>query len=88
MGAAEVQRSQEGRNLEGMSSVIVVHPPLPGGGRHVTAHGEPLGTAYGLTDLIEYLGRAGLDVATVDLYDESVIEWQGGNHLVWGREAD
>lgn len=71
-----------------MSAVIVVHPPAPAGGRRVTAHGELLGTAYGLTDLIEYLGLAGLDVATVDLYDDSVIEWQGGNHLVWGRRAE
>ncbi|MBO8190822.1 hypothetical protein ITI46_03785 [Streptomyces oryzae] len=71
-----------------MSALVVVHPPAPGGGRRVTARGETLGTAYGLTDLIEYLARAGLDVATVDLYDDAVIEWQGGNHLVWGREAD
>ncbi|MGP3988102.1 hypothetical protein [Streptomyces sp. 3N207] len=71
-----------------MSALVVVHPPSPGGGRRVTARGETLGTAYGLTDLIEYLARAGLDIATVDLYDESVIEWQGGNHLVWGPEAE
>ncbi|MBO8198185.1 hypothetical protein ACH4RA_16340 [Streptomyces smyrnaeus] len=71
-----------------MSALVVVHPPAPGGGRRVTAHGETLGTAYGLTDLIEYLAGAGLDIATVDLYDDAVIEWQGGNHLVWGREAE
>ncbi len=54
----------------------------------MSARGETLGTAYGLTDLIEYLRRAGLDVATVDLYDDAIIEWQGGNHLVWGREPE
>ncbi|WP_369200878.1 hypothetical protein [Streptomyces sp. PU-14G] len=71
-----------------MSAVLVVHPPSPAGGRQVSARGETLGTAYGLTDLIEYLRRAGLDVATVDLYDDAIIEWQGGNHLVWGREPE
>ncbi|NSC20991.1 hypothetical protein FM076_07110 [Streptomyces albus subsp. chlorinus] len=71
-----------------MSSLIVVHPPSPEGGRRVTSHGETLGTAYGLTDLIEYLGRTGLDVATIDLYDDAIIDWRGGNHLVWGREAE
>ncbi|MFE9392370.1 hypothetical protein [Streptomyces sp. NPDC006784] len=71
-----------------MSAFVVVHPPAPGGGRRVSVHGETLGTAYGLTDLIEYLARAGLDIATVDLYDESVIEWQGGNHLIWERAAE
>jgi hypothetical protein len=71
-----------------MSALVVVHPPAPDGGRRVTAHGETLGTAYGPTDLIEYLARTGLDIATVDLYDDEVFEWQGGNHLVWGREVE
>ncbi|GEB51781.1 hypothetical protein SCA03_43320 [Streptomyces cacaoi] len=53
----------------------------------MSAHGETLGTAYGLTDLIEFLSRAGIDVATVDLDDDSVIEWQGGTREVWAREA-
>ncbi|MGW5021870.1 MULTISPECIES: hypothetical protein [Streptomyces] len=70
-----------------MSAPIVVHPPYPAGGRRVSAHGETLGTAYGLTDLIEFLSRAGIDVATVDLDDDSVIEWQGGTREVWAREA-
>ena len=68
--------------------IVVVHPPAPEGGRHVTAHGESLGTAYGLTDLIEFLRRAGLDIATVDLYDDEVIDWRGGNHAIWGHEAE
>ena len=71
-----------------MTPVIVVHPPAPTGGRRVSAHGETLGTAYGLVDLIEYLSRAGLDIATIDLDDETVIEWQGAGREVWGREAD
>ncbi|MDJ1133107.1 hypothetical protein [Streptomyces iconiensis] len=70
-----------------MSAPIVVHPPAPEGGRHVTAYGESLGTAYGLTDLIEFLERTDIDVASLDLEDETVIEWKGGTHEVWGRLA-
>ena len=71
-----------------MSPPVVVHPPAPEGGRRVTVYGETLGTAYGLTDPIEFLSRSGLDVATIGLDDDSVIEWQGGTHEVWGPLAD
>ncbi|WP_016906281.1 MULTISPECIES: hypothetical protein [Streptomyces] len=70
-----------------MAAPIVVRPPDATGGRHVLARGEPLGTAWGMVDVIEFLRRAGLDIATVDLYDESLIDWQGGGPEVWGREA-
>lgn len=66
-----------------MSAPIVVHPPAPSGGRRVTARGESLGTAYGMVDVIEFLRRAGLDVATVSLKDDELIEWRGGGPEVW-----
>ncbi|MFG3253348.1 hypothetical protein [Streptomyces sp. NPDC048172] len=70
-----------------MGAPIVVYPPAPAGGRRVAAHGETLGTAYGMVDVIEFLRRAGLDIATISLYDEELIEWRGGSPEVWGPRA-
>ncbi|NLU67025.1 hypothetical protein [Streptomyces sp. HNM0574] len=70
-----------------MSAPVVVHPPVPEGGRRVTARGEFLGTAYGMVDLIEFLRRAGLDLATIDLHDKDLIDWQGGGPETWEPET-
>ncbi|WP_329389755.1 hypothetical protein OG625_37125 [Streptomyces sp. NBC_01351] len=62
---------------------IVVHPVAPSGGRRVVAHvhGEdrPLGKAYRMEDVVEFLQRAGW-------LDEELwppIEWRGGGANVW-----
>lgn len=62
---------------------VVVSPPSPTSGRRVRADGTILGIAYGLTDLIEFLRRAGLDPDDVRLDDADLIEWRGGGPDVW-----
>ncbi|KAF0651752.1 MULTISPECIES: hypothetical protein [Streptomyces] len=57
---------------------IVVHRPTPSGGRRVTARGDILGLAHNDADLVEFLRRAGLDEADIDLDDPALVEWRGG----------
>lgn len=66
-----------------MAAPIVVHKPSPSGGRRITAEGQILGIAYGTVDLLEFLRRLGLDVSSVRLDDEELIEWRGGGPEVW-----
>lgn len=66
-----------------MTAPIVVHPPGPDGGRRVTSRGNTLGHAYGMVDVIEFLRRVGLDVATIDLHDETLIDWREGGPESW-----
>jgi hypothetical protein len=66
-----------------MAAEIVVHRPSPEGGRRVTAYGRFLGIAYGLSDLREFLRRAGLDTDDVGLEDPAMVEWRGGGPAVW-----
>lgn len=51
------------------------------GGR-VRADGAILGRAYGVTDLLEFLRRAGLNPDEVAL-DGPLIEWRGGGPYAW-----
>lgn len=64
---------------------IVVHPARADGGRSVSVHvhGEdrPLGIAYRLGDVIEFLRRAGFDLDDVET--SSAIEWCGGGPTEW-----
>ncbi|MEJ8650701.1 hypothetical protein WKI65_22030 [Streptomyces sp. MS1.AVA.3] len=62
---------------------IVVHPPSPEGGRRVHVDAAPVGVAYGVADLLEFLRRAGLDPDDVRLNDP-MIKWRGGGPQVWG----
>ncbi|AXK34069.1 hypothetical protein DVA86_16780 [Streptomyces armeniacus] len=62
---------------------VVVHPPTQSGGRRVTAYGRILGLAYGVTDVYEFLRRAGLPEDALHLDDPEVIEWRGGDETVW-----
>ncbi|NEW74990.1 hypothetical protein [Streptomyces rhizosphaericus] len=63
---------------------IVVQPPSPTGGRRVRVDGVILGVAYGVTDFLEFLRRAGLeDVEFLDLETSPLIEWRGGGPTVW-----
>ena len=62
---------------------VVVHPPMPGGGRRVNADGEDLGLAGNPADVLEFLRRAGLDPDRVSLDDTNLIEWRGGGPDVW-----
>ncbi|NSC21429.1 hypothetical protein FM076_09510 [Streptomyces albus subsp. chlorinus] len=66
-----------------MTPPIVVHPPSPAGGRKVTAHTESLGVAHRPEDVVEFLRRAGLDPADIQLDDPCLIEWRGGGPDVW-----
>ncbi|WP_342354198.1 hypothetical protein [Streptomyces inhibens] len=40
---------------------IVVHPPVPTGGRRVYVDDGPMGVAYDVPDLLEFLRRVALD---------------------------
>ncbi|MFI7311588.1 hypothetical protein [Streptomyces hygroscopicus] len=63
---------------------IVVQPPSPSGGRRVRVDGTILGVAYGITDFLEFLRRAGLkDVESLDLEDSALVVWRGGGPDVW-----
>lgn len=61
---------------------VVVHP-YRGGGRSVTISRELVGIATSLTDVDEFLRRAGLDPDEVALDDPTLIEWRGGGPDVW-----
>ncbi|MFI9101985.1 hypothetical protein ACIGXA_15825 [Streptomyces fildesensis] len=61
---------------------VVVHP-LENGTRRVTIGGTPVGRAYSLTDIVEFLRRAGLD--DVELEDHPLIDWRGGGPEVQAR---
>ncbi|MFJ8821202.1 hypothetical protein ACIREE_05405 [Streptomyces sp. NPDC102467] len=62
---------------------IVVHPPAPEGGRHVTVRGQAAGLAHDDADLTELLRRAGLGEADVTLDDPHLVEWRGAGPHVW-----
>ncbi|MBO8184557.1 hypothetical protein JW592_03565 [Streptomyces sp. DW4-2] len=66
-----------------MTPPIVVHPPSGTSGRKVTAHTESLGFAHRPEDVVEFLRRAGLDPADIQLDDPNLIEWRGGGPEVW-----
>jgi hypothetical protein len=42
--------------MDGRRPLAVVLPPAPDGGRRVTIHGERMGTAYSLFDVLDGLG--------------------------------
>lgn len=63
---------------------VVVYPPDEEGGRRVRAAGEILGRAYGLSDVVEFLRRAGVEEVTeVWVRRSELIEWRGGGPDVW-----
>ncbi|WP_369251739.1 hypothetical protein [Streptomyces sp. R41] len=64
---------------------VVVYPPSPDGGRHVTIHGEPVGTANSLFDVLEFLRRAGLPAEDTAIDDPELIEWRGGGPYDWNN---
>ncbi|MBT2389837.1 MULTISPECIES: hypothetical protein [Streptomyces] len=66
---------------------VVVHPLSPEGGRQVTIRGEPVGVAYHLLDLLEFLRRAGLPEADTSVDDPELIEWRGGGPDVWAASS-
>ncbi|MEW2486333.1 hypothetical protein [Streptomyces sp. NPDC048411] len=66
---------------------VVVLPPSPDGGRQVTIHGERVGTAYSLFDVLEFLHRAGLPTEDRAIDDPELIEWRGGGPYDWNNTA-
>ncbi|GAA3114006.1 hypothetical protein ACFQ0X_42365 [Streptomyces rectiviolaceus] len=65
---------------------VIVHPPLPDGGRRVVIRGKTVGTAYNLLDVIEYLRRAGLPEADTTIDDPELIDWVGAGPDQWGQD--
>lgn len=51
----------------------------------MTIRGEPVGTAYDLFDLLEFLRRAELPEADTAIDDPDLIEWRGGGPEVWAE---
>ncbi|GGZ42051.1 hypothetical protein [Streptomyces bluensis] len=66
---------------------VVVLPPSPDGGRQVTIHGEDVGTAYSLFDVLDLLRDAGLPSEDRAVDDPELIEWRGGGPYDWNGAA-
>lgn len=62
---------------------IVVHPPAPEGGRHITVRGRAVGLAHSDQDLIRLLRSAGLGESDTTLDDPHLVEWRGAGAHVW-----
>lgn len=57
---------------------VSVEPPDRAGGQLVRIHGQPVGRAFGLWDMIVYLDRAGLDLGDEDdIAASELVEWIG-----------
>lgn len=65
------------------SAPVIVEPPSPDGGRRVRVHGEYVGTAYHLLDVVEFLRRSGLPETDTKVDDQNLIEWRGGGPNTW-----
>lgn len=67
---------------------VTVHPVAATGGRRVTAHVHGtdtiLGVAYSMSDVVEFLRRAGW----LDEEDWPPIMWRGGGPTVWSPSPD
>jgi len=74
---------------EGMAGPIqvVVHPPLPTGGRRVRVDGEILGLAHNVVDVAEFLRRAGLEIDPANVAESPWIDWRGAGPERWGPEG-
>jgi hypothetical protein len=71
--------------MDGQDPPVVVHPWLEGA-RRVTIHGQSVGKAHSLRDVIEFLRVAGLDENVVRVDDPDLIEWRGGGPADWPEE--
>ena len=71
--------------MRGRRPPVVVLPLSPGGGRRVTIHGERMGTAYSLFDVLDFLHRAGLPATDRAVDDPELIEWRGGGPYDWNN---
>ncbi|GAA0909942.1 hypothetical protein [Streptomyces thermoalcalitolerans] len=65
---------------------VVVSPPSPTGGRRVRVNGEILGLAHSVTDVAEFLRRAGLEIEPAQVVVSPLIDWRGGGPDYWGPE--
>ncbi|MFI2200454.1 hypothetical protein ACH47Z_06655 [Streptomyces sp. NPDC020192] len=65
------------------SAAVIVQPPAPDGGRRVVIHGEFVGTAYHLLDVVEFLRQKGLPETDTTVDDPDLIEWRGGGPQAW-----
>ncbi|MCN9243410.1 hypothetical protein NGF19_21925 [Streptomyces sp. RY43-2] len=69
--------------MRGRRPPVVVLPLSPDGGRRVTIHGERMGMAYSLFDVMDFLHRAGLPTTDTAVDDPELIEWRGGGPYDW-----
>lgn len=68
---------------------VVVSPPSPTGGRRVRVDGQILGLAHNVSDIVEFLRRAGMNEADAYMVETSMfIDWRGGGPEVWTRTPD
>lgn len=65
--------------------LVTVHPPSPTGARRVRVNGEPLGLAHNLSDVAEFLRRAGLDIDAAEVAQAAWIDWRGAGPEYWAR---
>ncbi len=65
---------------------VTVHPPSPTGGRRVRVDGEILGLAHNVTDVSEFLRRAGLEIDPAEVPESPWIDWRGVGPERWGPE--
>ncbi|ELP64162.1 hypothetical protein STRTUCAR8_05567 [Streptomyces turgidiscabies Car8] len=67
---------------------MVVHLPSPTGGRRVRVDGEILGLAHSVSDVAEFLRRAGLEVDAAEVAEVAWIDWRGGGPEQWASESN
>lgn len=48
--------------------------------------GEILGLAHNLTDVAEFLRRAGLEIDPAEVAESPWVDWRGGGPDYWGPE--
>ncbi|MFD5074963.1 hypothetical protein [Streptomyces sp. NPDC058371] len=63
---------------------IVVHRPLPTGGRPVVVRSEIAGLAHSDQDVVAFIRRAGLAFGEDVLDDPVWVEWRGGRAHEYG----
>lgn len=62
---------------------MVVHRPLPAGGRQVSVRGAGVAVAGSVADVLALVRRIGILLEHEEAGTSALIEWRGGGVDVW-----